>query len=259
MKVMTINLNGIRSASRKQFFSWVQKQAPDILCVQEIKAQAGDIERCGELLPDYHVQFNYAEKKGYSGVGIFSKMPADEYRIKTEFDLADQEGRQILARFDDVWVMSCYLPSGTSGEARQALKMQYLDWFLKYLENWRDKKIILCGDFNIAHQCIDLKNWKSNQKHSGFLKEERAWLDDLFQAGWVDAFRRVNSQAEQYTWWSARGQARAKNVGWRIDYHIVSEYLKENIQSASIFPEPIFSDHAPLCIEYDLNLKMKTA
>lgn len=251
MKIMTLNLNGIRSANKKQFFAWVQKQSPDILCVQEVRAQAEEISKLGDFLKGYYAQYHFAEKKGYSGVGIFSKVKADEYQAQVGFDLVDQEGRQILARFNDFWVMSCYLPSGTSGETRQALKMQYLHWFFNYLKEWRQKKIILCGDFNIAHECIDLKNWKSNQKNSGFLPEERAWLTQLFQQGWTDSFRMIHPHSEQYTWWSSRGQARAKNVGWRIDYQIISDSLKKSLRDAWIFPEPIFSDHAPLCVEYD--------
>lgn len=255
LTVMTCNLNGIRAAERKGFFTWMLKQDVDVVCVQETKAQMAVLE--GEVYrpAGYHCYFADAEKKGYSGVGIFTRHKPDKVVIGLGWECADKEGRYVQADFGDLSIASLYLPSGTSGGERQALKYEFLDnYYEDYLRHMATsgREFILCGDWNIAHKQIDLKNWRGNQKNSGFLPEERAWLDKVFdEAGLVDAFRVHNTEEDQYTWWSYRGQARANNVGWRIDYHIVTPGLAEKIHDASIYTEEIFSDHAPLTLRYD--------
>lgn len=256
MKIITLNLNGIRSAARKGFLEWLPQQRADVVCVQEIKAQAADMT--AELLAPagYHGHFHYAEKKGYSGVGIYSKSAPD--RVAAGFGVAefDAEGRYLRADFGDLSVVSLYLPSGSSGEHRQASKFRFLDAFLPQLRKLRKggREVVLCGDWNIAHREIDLKNWKGNLKNSGFLPEERAWMTRIFdELGWVDVYRRLHPEATDasYTWWSNRGQARAKNVGWRIDYQIATPEVAGRAKSAAIYKDEWFSDHAPLTIHYD--------
>ena len=253
MKVVSFNANGIRSAIKKGFFEWVYAEDPDVICIQETKAQL--VELGAGVVPNgYHYVFDDAVKKGYSGVAIFSKKPADRVVIGlgAGFEDMDDEGRYVEAQFGDISIASLYLPSGSSGDARQAVKFSCLDRLLPRLAEIQasGRSLIICGDWNIAHQNIDLKNWKGNQKNSGFLPEERAWLDQLFASGWVDAFRVVEPAPEQYTWWSNRGRARENNVGWRIDYHIVTANWLERIQSAFIYREQLFSDHAPLVLTY---------
>ena len=255
MKVMTLNANGIRAAHRKRFFEWMLKQDVDVVCIQETKAQAHQLSE--EILSPngYLGFFNDAEKKGYSGVAIYSKRQPDEVKTTLGWHHADTEGRYIQADFGSLSIISLYLPSGSSSEERQTIKYDFLDRFMPVLEKYRNQKrnYIVCGDWNIAHKEIDLKNWRGNRKNSGFLPEERAWMDKLFDSvGMVDAFREINQQEDQYTWWSNRGQAWAKNVGWRIDYQIVSPGLSGKIVSAEIYKEERFSDHAPLTMEYDI-------
>lgn len=255
MRVITANLNGIRSAARKGFFEWVSQQAPDVICVQELKAQEKELADPALHLPGYHAYFHYAEKKGYSGVGIYTKHKPKAVVTGLGWPVADTEGRYVAVDLGGVWVASLYLPSGTSSEERQAVKYEFLDQYERYLKQLDTQKsdYILCGDWNIAHKPIDLKNWKTNQKNSGFLPAERAWLDKFFdEMGFVDAFRVVNASAEEYTWWSHRGQAWAKNVGWRIDYQMVTPNLKNRIKSAHIYKNERFSDHAPLVMDYDI-------
>lgn len=256
MKIITLNLNGIRSAARKGFLEWLPQQRADVICVQELKAQAADMTE--ELLAPagYHGHFHYAEKKGYSGVGIYSKSAPD--RVAAGFGVAefDTEGRYLRADFGDLSVISLYLPSGSSGEHRQASKFRFLDVFIPHLKKLRKggREVVLCGDWNIAHREIDLKNWKGNLKNSGFLPEERAWMTRIFdELGWVDVYRRLHPEAtdESYTWWSNRGQARAKNVGWRIDYQIATPGIADRAKDAAIYKDEWFSDHAPLTIRYD--------
>jgi exodeoxyribonuclease-3 len=260
MRVMSMNLNGIRSAAQKGFFNWFSNQNIDVVCFQETRAQFHQLEQNPIFFPDqYHTYFFDAEKKGYSGVAIYSRVEPDKItKGGLGWHEADTEGRYIQADFGDLSIVSLYLPSGTSGEARQAIKFDFLTRFRQHLDKKRQdgRQYIICGDFNIAHKPIDLKNWKSNQKTSGFLPAERAWLDELFgPAGFVDAFRVVNQEPDQYTWWSQRSvSAREKNIGWRIDYHIVTPNLKPHIQAATIYTAEFFSDHAPLIVDYDLNL-----
>ena len=256
MKIITLNLNGIRSASRKGFLEWLPQQHADVICVQELKAQAADMTE--ELLAPagYYGHFHYAEKKGYSGVGIYSKSAPD--RVVAGFGVKefDAEGRYLRADFGSLSVISLYLPSGSSGEHRQASKFRFLDAFLPHLKKLRKggREAVLCGDWNIAHREIDLKNWKGNLKNSGFLPEERAWMTRIFdELGWIDVYRRLHPEAtdESYTWWSNRGQARAKNVGWRIDYQIATPGMADRAKGAEIYKGAWFSDHAPLTIHYD--------
>ncbi len=253
LRVITANLNGIRSAAKKGFFEWMLKQDADVICVQEIKAQHAELDDNTLAPPGYHRYFHCADKKGYSGVGIYSKQKPDQVITGLGWADADSEGRYVEAHFGKLAVASIYLPSGTSGEERQAIKFDFLKRYAEHLNKLRERssQYIICGDWNIAHTKMDLKNWRGNQKHSGFLPEERAWMDDLFgQMGFVDAFRTINQEPDQYTWWSNRGQAWAKNVGWRIDYQVVTPGLKTAIKSASIYKDQRFSDHAPLIIDY---------
>ena len=257
MRVISINVNGIRAAHRKNFFIWLQKQDADIVCVQETKAQVEQLTEEIIKPKGYYSYFNDALKKGYSGVAIYSRIEPDKIIDKIGWREADDEGRYLQANFGKLSIVSLYLPSGSSSEERQIIKFDFLDRFISVLKKMRRQKreYIICGDWNIAHKKIDIKNWKGNQKNSGFLPEERSWMDNLFnKLGMVDSFRVANQEAEQYTWWSNRGQAWAKNVGWRIDYQIVTPGLKDKIRTASIYKDERFSDHAPLIIDYDLKL-----
>lgn len=257
MRVISINVNGIRAAHRKNFFIWLQKQDADIVCVQETKAQVEQLIEEIIKPKGYYSYFNDALKKGYSGVAIYSRIKPDKIIDKIGWREADDEGRYLQANFGKLSIVSLYLPSGSSSEERQTIKFDFLDRFISVLKKMRRQKreYIICGDWNIAHKKIDIKNWKGNQKNSGFLPEERSWMDNLFnKLGMVDSFRVANQEAEQYTWWSNRGQAWAKNVGWRIDYQIVTPGLKDKIRTASIYKDERFSDHAPLIIDYDLKL-----
>lgn len=255
MKIITLNANGIRSAARKGFFDWLPRQNADVVCLQEIKAQTAQLN--DELFwpANYSCYYLEAEKKGYSGVALYARKEPDEVIQGLGWEDMDAEGRYLEARFGNLSVVSLYIPSGSSSEERQAVKFSFLDRFLPFLDDCArsGRQYVFCGDWNIAHKPIDLKNWRSNQKNSGFLPEERAWLDRVFDDnGWVDAFRTVNPEPEQYTWWSNRGQAWAKNVGWRIDYHVVSPALRDLIRSVAIYKDERFSDHAPLTIDYDI-------
>ena len=253
MRIATLNCNGIRAAARKGFFKWLPRQDVDVFCLQETRCTDEDLVPPEFSPKGYHGHWHHAAKKGYSGVGIYSRKKPDKVIRGFGSSEFDAEGRYIEARFGDLSVVSLYLPSGSSSPERQAAKFRFLAEFLPYLERLRRSRrhFVLCGDWNIAHQQIDIRNWRSNQKNSGFLPEERAWLDDLFgRVSYVDAFRRVNSEADQYTWWSSRGQAWANNVGWRIDYQIVSPHFAEQIKAASIWKKTRFSDHAPLVLDY---------
>jgi len=249
-----LNANGIRAAARKGFFDWMAAQDPDVVCIQETKAQLHQLTDPCFAPAGYHCFYEDAQKKGYSGVAIYSKVKPD--RIIRGFGVQefDDEGRYLEIRIGKLSVVSVYLPSGSSSEERQAAKFRFLDAFGPYLQKLHKRKseYVLCGDWNIAHKEIDLKNWKANQKNSGFLPEERAWMDELLGARrFVDAFRQVNDKAEQYTWWSNRGRAWDNNVGWRLDYQIVTPGMKDRIRSADIFKTDRFSDHAPLTMDYE--------
>lgn len=257
MRIITANLNGIRSAAKKGFFEWLEKQNADVICVQETKAQLTKLE--GEIFrpKGYHHYFSDAQKPGYSGVGIYTRRKPDKVLYGFGSDCADREGRYVEVDYGDLCIVSLYMPSGTSGDERQSIKYEFMQHFLEYLKQIRltNRHFIICGDWNIAHRIIDVKNWRPNQKHTGFLPDERAWLDRvLHEHGWIDAFRVVNQKPDQYTWWSNFGRARENNVGWRIDYQIITPELKDKIRTASIYREQWFSDHAPLIIDYDYNL-----
>lgn len=255
MRIITANLNGIRSAANKGFFAWLQTTNADVVCLQELKAQAADMT--AEMLAPagYYGHFHYAEKKGYSGVGIYSKTKPDAVIIGTGIPDVDSEGRYIECRFENLSVVSLYLPSGSSGEDRQAFKFSVLARIMPHLEALAasGREVVVCGDINIAHQEIDLKNYKGNRKNSGFLPEERAWLSDLFnRVGWADVYRILHPATtdECYTWWSNRGAAYDKNVGWRLDYQIATPELAKKAMQSTIYKQQRFSDHAPLIIDY---------
>lgn len=256
MRIVTANLNGIRSAASKGFFEWFATQGADVLCVQETRAQHAQLTDPRFFPAGFVHRFKVAETPGYSGVAIYAKQAPDAWIDRLGWAPFDREGRYLEARFGRLSVVSLYLPSGSSGAQRQAFKFEVMRRLTPKLAAWRasGRDYVICGDWNIAHRNIDLKNWRSNQKNSGFLPEERAWLDELFdRQGWVDAFRALHPDAvDAYTWWSNRGQARAKNVGWRIDYHVVSPGLRGRLERTHIYRERHFSDHAPLTVDYAL-------
>lgn len=258
MRIITLNVNGIRSAARKGFYTWLARQRADVVCLQETKAQLPQLQGNRQYFPrPFRAYFHDAEKKGYSGVAIYSRHEPERVISGLGWPDFDAEGRFLRIDYPDLSVVSLYLPSGSSSEIRQAAKFDFMDRFSPILRGLRRERreFILCGDWNIAHKKIDLKNWRGNQNNSGFLPEERAWMDWLFdEAGFVDAFRVVDQREDQYTWWSNRGQAWAKNVGWRIDYQIITPGLKDTVRKASIYKNKRFSDHAPLVMDYDREL-----
>lgn len=254
MRITSLNCNGIRSAARKGFFEWVAQQSPDVVCLQETKAHVSQLTDQIFFPEAYHCNYFDAEKKGYSGTAIFSKRTPDRVTRGFGWEPADQEGRYIQADFECLSVISLYMPSGASGSERQQIKFGFLDKFYEHLQQLKadGRSYIICGDWNMCHKPIDLKNWKANQKNPGFLPEERAWLDRLFyETGYVDAFRLVNQCADQYSWWSNRGQARQNNVGWRLDYPVITADLSPRVIDASIFTGEVFSDHAPVTLLLD--------
>jgi exodeoxyribonuclease-3 len=259
MKIISANLNGIRSAAKKGFFDWMSRQDADFICVQELKAQAADMTEQFLAPPGYYGYFHYAQKKGYSGAGVYCKTRPDHIQLGFGNEEFDAEGRYVQCDFGKLSVISVYCPSGSSSEERQQAKFRFMEVFLPHLlELTRcGREVVICGDWNIAHKEIDLKNWKSNQKNSGFLPEERAWLSRVLgEVGWVDVYRGLHPEAtgESYTWWSNRGQAWAKNVGWRIDYQIATPGIAATASLASIYKDERFSDHAPLIIDYQAAL-----
>ncbi len=291
MRIITANTNGIRSAGKKGFFDWLEKQDADVVCIQETKAQVHQLE--DPMFHPGHSYYHDAIKKGYSGVALYCKTEPDEVIVGMGNEEFDCEGRYIEARFGNLSVISLYMPSGSAKEERQQTKYRCMDYFLP-LENTQNhetmkdvdmkalmgsstedfpvpennfliqqmldsgRDYIICGDWNIAHKNEDIKNWKGNKKNSGFLPEERAWFDVLFDDyNFVDAFRELEQEEHSYTWWSNRGQAYANNTGWRIDYHVLSPSLKGKVQKTEIYKKEKFSDHAPLIIDYDYQLKGK--
>lgn len=256
LRIITLNLNGIRSAFAKGFPDWLARQRADVVCLQEVKARESDLGEAMLAPKGFHAYFNCAEKKGYSGVAIYSREKPGSVELGFGSREFDAEGRFLRADFGKLSVISVYLPSGSSSEERQQAKFRFLDEFLPVLKRLKadGREFVICGDWNIAHNEIDLKNWRSNRKNSGFLPEERAWLTKVFdELGWVDVFRRLDARPEQYTWWSNRGQAWAKNVGWRIDYQIATPGIAATAKKTAIYTEKRFSDHAPLTIDYDWN------
>ncbi len=261
LRVVSLNLNGIRSAGSKGWAEWVSRSAVDCMGVQELKAQATDLAGRFEHVAGLTGHFHCADKKGYSGVGLYTRGAPSEVIQGFGSPEFDAEGRYLEARFDHpgrrLSIISCYFPSGSSSEERQQAKFRFLEAFFPHLQRLlAEREFILLGDVNIAHREIDLKNWKSNQKNSGFLPEERAWMTQLLGTGLVDVHRqlRPDDGGEAYTWWSNRGQAWAKNVGWRIDYHLATPTLAQLARSVSVYKEERFSDHAPLTIDYELEL-----
>ena len=256
MRIITLNVNGIRAAARKGFFAWLARQDADLVCLQETKAQRHQLEQDTIYFPaGYHCHYADALKKGYSGVAVYSRHRPERILSGYGDREFDEEGRYLELQFGALAVVSVYAPSGSSSDARQQAKYRFMDSFMQHLKKLKRRRrpYILCGDWNIAHREIDLKNWRGNRKNSGFLPEERAWLDTLFgRVGYLDVFREINQQEDQYTWWSNRGQAWAKNVGWRIDYHVASPGLEGKALRAGIYLKERFSDHAPLTIDYDL-------
>ena len=255
MRVISLNLNGIRSAAGKGLYPWLESQQADLVCLQELKAQATDLTPEMRAPAGLQGYFHCAEKKGYSGVGLYARRRPDALVEGLGIPDIDAEGRYLEARFGALSLISLYLPSGSSSEERQAAKFSFMERFLPHLEQLAacGREVILCGDWNIAHKEIDLKNWKSNRKNSGFLPEERAWITEVFERlGFVDVYRKLypDHTGEAYTWWSNRGQAWAKNVGWRIDYQVATPGIAALAQSAFVYKDQRFSDHAPLVVDY---------
>jgi exodeoxyribonuclease-3 len=257
MRVISLNVNGIRSAVNKGLLDWLPKQQASVVCLQEIKAQADDLTETMRNPGRLRGYFHLAERKGYSGVGLYCAQEPDRVIEGVGIADIDAEGRYLEAVFGNLSVVSFYLPSGSSSPERLAVKFSFMERIIPQLHRLATsgREVILCGDWNIAHKEIDLKNWRSNQKNSGFLPEERAWLSGVFDSlGYVDVFRRLDQRPEQYTWWSNRGQAWAKNVGWRLDYQIATPGIAGKATKASIYKSRRFSDHAPLTIDYDHSL-----
>ncbi|HXY04952.1 MAG TPA: exodeoxyribonuclease III [Burkholderiaceae bacterium] len=252
-RIVSLNVNGLRSAARKGLLAWVERCDPDLLCLQEIKAQEADLPPALLRPASRHAFFHWAQAKGYSGTAIYTKKRPRSVKVGFGEPEFDREGRYVEAEFANLTVVSVYFPSGSSSPQRQQAKFRFLALFYPHLARLRElgREVIFCGDVNIAHQPIDLKNWRANQKNSGFLPEERAWLGRVFEEqGWVDVFRRLDPRPEQYTWWSNRGRAWDNNVGWRIDYQIATPGAFARAQRAQIYKKQRFSDHAPLIVDY---------
>jgi len=253
MKIITYNVNGIRAAVKKGFSDWLKDESPDVLCLQETKAQPDQIPVFEFTELGYHTYIHSAVKKGYSGVAILSKKPADHIEIGLGIEKYDREGRFIRADFGDLSVVSVYHPSGSSGDERQAFKMEWLADYQKHINELKKTRpnLVLSGDYNICHQAIDIHAPKRNEKSSGFLPEEREWMTNFIASGFVDSFRHLNKEPDNYTWWSYRANARANNKGWRIDYHMISESKKNSIKEVRIIPEAKHSDHCPSTVILD--------
>ena len=256
MRIITLNVNGIRAAARKGLFEWLPRQRADVVCLQEIKAGPEQLAEPPFTSKSFYAYYEPAVKKGYSGVALLTREHPDGLVRGFGTPEFDHEGRYLEVRFGDLSIVSLYVPSGSAGEHRQQSKFRFMKAFMEHLRRIRrdGRRYVICGDWNIAHREIDLKNWRANQKNSGFLPEERAWMDEVLgEVGLKDAFRLVDDRPEQYTWWSNRGQAWAKNVGWRIDYQLVSPELASRVEDAGIYKRKRFSDHAPLIMDYRLD------
>jgi exodeoxyribonuclease-3 len=256
MRIISFNANGLRSAATKGFFDWFAAQDADVLCLQETKAQEHQLADAAFRPDGYRAFFKDAStKKGYSGVAIYSRREPDEVLTEMGWSAFDDEGRYIEARFGNLSVVSFYIPSGSSGELRQGFKFEVMQWLEPILQQWLQsgRDYVLCGDWNIVRSRLDIRNWTSNQKNSGCLPQERDWLNGVCRegAGWVDAYRHLHAEGQDYTWWSNRGAARANNVGWRIDYQFVTPSLQDRLRACAIFPSPRYSDHAPFAVDYD--------
>lgn len=258
MRIITANVNGIRAAAKKGFFLWLSRQKADVVCIQETKAQIDQLSDAVFHPKGFHCYYHDAVKKGYSGTAIYSKVEPRKVIRGLGIDWIDNEGRYLEAQFGNLSVVSLYMPSGSSGDVRQALKIEMMDAYLKHLQKRRKtkKSQIVCGDWNIAHTEADIRNWRGNKKNSGFLPEEREWLTDLFtKHRYADAFRQLPQKEHEYTWWSNRGQARANNVGWRLDYQVISDDLSDKVKSTRVYRTKPFSDHAPFIVDYDVQLE----
>ena len=251
MKVVSYNVNGIRAALTKGFAEWLKAVDADVICLQELKATEDQVETAVFKDLGYELYWMPAVKKGYSGVGIFTRIKPKHVQYGMGQNKYDDEGRVLRVDFDRYRVMSVYMPSGSSGEERQAFKMQWLDDFYGYTQDLRREipNLLISGDYNICHKAIDIHNPVSNKNSSGFLPEERAWMDQFTESGFVDTFRQFNPDPHHYTWWSYRAGARKKNLGWRIDYHMVTEPMKDDVKRSIILPEAMHSDHCPLMVE----------
>lgn len=258
MDIVSLNVNGIRSSNTKGVFEWLRKLNPDVICLQEIRADLDIIKATIKPLEDYYAFFNPASQKGYSGVAIYTKFLPQDIIYGLGDEEIDSEGRYLQIDYKDLSIASIYLPSGTAGEHRIAKKFYFMEYYTSKLREIIDNKsnFIICGDFNIAHREIDLKNWRANTKNSGFLPEERQWLTDMMGIGFIDSWRALYPEVPGYTWWSNRGRAYINDVGWRIDYQFITNNLKDNLLEAQIYKEVKFSDHAPLIVRYK-NLKEK--
>jgi exodeoxyribonuclease-3 len=251
MRIFSWNVNGLRAVVKKGFFDWLESEAPDVVCLQEIKARTEDLDDTIFNPKGYHAFWNPAERKGYSGVAIFTKKKPVAVHLGMGIERFDCEGRILRLVFKDFDLFSVYFPNGTSGEERLQYKMEFYDAFLDHCEELRvqGRELVITGDVNTAHKPIDLKNPKANQKNSGFLPEERAWLDKFVEHGYVDSFRFFNEAPDQYTWWSYRFNVRARNIGWRIDYFFVTEGLMKKVKDSFITPEVMGSDHCPIGLD----------
>ncbi|WP_101688408.1 exodeoxyribonuclease III [Dysgonomonas massiliensis] len=254
MKVISYNVNGIRAAVSKGLHDWLEKESPDVLCLQEIKAQEDQIDLLSLQSLGYHYYFYPAVKKGYSGVGILSKEKPDLVVKGMKNETYDNEGRFIRADYGDFSIASVYIPSGTMGDIRQDFKMEFLDYFTQFINELREERpqLLVCGDYNICHKPIDINHPERHTKSSGFLPEERQWFDEFVATGMVDTFREFDQSPEKYSWWSYRAGAKAKNLGWRIDYHMLTEAAKNRLKGAAIQPEILFSDHCPIEVNLDI-------
>ncbi|MTI29305.1 exodeoxyribonuclease III, partial [Xanthovirga aplysinae] len=252
-KILSYNVNGIRAAINKGLIDWLSQENPDVLCLQEVKAHEEQVDLTPIKDLGYDIFWMPAQKKGYSGVAIFTKVKPKHVEFGCGYEQYDSEGRLIRADFEDFSLMNVYMPSGSSGDERQAFKMQWLDTFTHYINNLKPDfpNLIICGDYNICHKPIDIHNPQRNKNTSGFLPEEREWFTKFIDSGFVDTFRHFNEEPHQYSWWTYRAGARKKNLGWRIDYHLSTESMKDRLKSAAILSDVNHSDHCPVLVEID--------
>jgi len=255
MNIISYNVNGIRAAEKKGLSEWLKEEKPDVFCLQELKANRDQVDLTVFEKLGYDIYWHSAEKKGYSGVGIFTKVKPKNVEIGCGIPQYDREGRVIRADYDGFSIMSTYMPSGSSGDPRQDFKMEWLSDFRNYIQELKQEipNLLICGDYNICHQPIDIHDPVRNKNSSGFLPEEREWMTEFLNDGFVDTFRHLNKEPDQYSWWSYRAAARERNKGWRIDYHMLSENLIDKLKSADILQDVKHSDHCPIKVELDVS------